>query len=183
MATKNTTVKSNVNLDEEARKPGKIKTGKLDFETNTVKFEDDNEDHEDMDEPSAVKDHKSSATVKPSKKQAAKDMKASLEKEDATIKGDILTIPLKPSQRPTPPAHLRITIEAPKDAKEIITVKDLVTEFDMDGKKIRRIIRNLNYKAPSTGDTGFGAKARYEWEPNSKILAKIKAALNEELEA
>ena len=161
--------------DEEFRKPGKLKKGKLN-ENGEVVFEDDNEEDEVTPDPEPVTSKKDKKADKSSKVTKVSDSKGSVEVSDDTIK-------LKPSQRPVPPAHERKTVELRKDYKGgIVTINNLIEEYGMDGKKIRRIIRALGYKAPSTGETGFGAKARYEFEEDSKILAKIRKALDEETE-
>src|SRR3990167_6139629 len=75
----------------------------------------------------------------------------------------------------TPTAPLKEKAKAPeatppkKNKKPVtITVKDLEDEFNLDGKKIRGIIRSLGFKAPATKTEGFGAKAKYEWASDSK---------------
>lgn len=164
--------------DEEFRKPGKLKKGKLAENGVDVIYEDDDEEEVTPDpEPvTSKKDKKADKAEKSGKVTKVSDSKGSVEVSDDTIK-------LKPSQRPVPPAHERKTVELRKDYKGgIVTINNLIEEYGMDGKKIRRIIRALGYKAPSTGETGFGAKARYEFEEDSKILAKIRKALDEETE-
>ena len=59
---------------------------------------------------------------------------------------------------------------------KMTTLKDLEKEFEIEGKIIRRKVRNLGYKASK----GKGSPHRYEWESNSLELKKIREALKEE---
>lgn len=67
---------------------------------------------------------------------------------------------------PAPFAHLTV-----------VTVKDLVAYYNVDGKKLRAIIRSLGYRAPATGLEGMAPQAKYEWAPDSPKLAKINDAI------
>lgn len=71
----------------------------------------------------------------------------------------------------------------PFAGQEEVTVKDLVAHFNLDGKKVRAIIRSQGYRAPATGLTGMAPQAKYAWTPDSPKLAKIMAAITEFLNA
>ena len=151
--------------DTEFRKPGKVRKGKINPETNEIEYEDEAEET-----PPAPK-----AADKPKKPKGDTEAKLEVNFDEGTVK-------LKPSQRPTPPASQRKVVEPPKDKNvEVVTINDLIERYGMDGKKIRRIVRNCGYKAPETHTQGFGAKARYEFDPNSKVYKDIISALDEEV--
>lgn len=198
-----------LNQGAEFRKPGKVRNGKMNFDTGEIEYDDekdedpvapsDEDDFEDdvtsSEDDDFEDDDEEPAPVKKGKKQLVEDAKKQLAKEKSgkkstkasdskgsvELEGD--TLKLRPSQRPVPPAALRKTVEVRKDYKgDLVTINDLIEEYGMDGKKIRRIVRALGYKAPSTQTQGFGAKARYEFEVDSPILKKIRAALAEEQE-
>lgn len=63
------------------------------------------------------------------------------------------------------------------DPNLVVTVKDLVNETGLDGKRIRGIIRSLGFRAPATGAEGMAPRFKYEWAADSKKLAKIREAL------
>lgn len=69
-------------------------------------------------------------------------------------------------------------------AAATVTVKDLEQEFGLPGKVIRQVIRTkVGLRAPAIEQEGFGPRAKYEWEEGSKELAKVRAALEEHLNA
>jgi len=69
-----------------------------------------------------------------------------------------------------------------KRAAAVVTVKDLEREFGIEGRKLRLILRRLGLKAPEIKQTGFGPRAKYEWDADSKDLAKLRKAIKEALE-
>jgi len=66
-----------------------------------------------------------------------------------------------------------------KAETKTITVKELAEEFGVEAKDVRAFIRSLGFKAPATNQEGFGPKAKYEWEEESKELEKIRKAWKE----
>lgn len=63
----------------------------------------------------------------------------------------------------------------------IITVKDLVGEFDLTPSVIRRTLRSAGLRAPQITDNGgkFGPRAKYEWQEGSEELRKVRKILAE----
>lgn len=192
---------------EAATKPGKLKKGRMvdgevvydedeedeedesddeededeedDTDDEDSEDEDDESDDEDDEDDEEEDDEEEEEEPAPKKKGKEKDKAAA----KSTKKDD--EAKLKPSQKPVLPAEKRKVSEE-KIAKntKVITVKDLEEEFGMDGKKIRRVIRALGWKAPEVkGDpSAFGAKKKYEWASTSPTLKAIRKALKEEQE-
>lgn len=67
---------------------------------------------------------------------------------------------------------------------KIITVKDLMEEFDLTPAVIRRTLRAAGLRAPQITDNGgkFGPRAKYEWEEGSEELGKVRKILAEYME-
>mgnify|MGYP001602089492 FL=1 len=61
-----------------------------------------------------------------------------------------------------------------EETKPMITVTNLASEFDMDPRTIRRLIRGLDFRAPRGEDTAN----RYNWDPQNSDLTKIRATLH-----
>ena len=61
-----------------------------------------------------------------------------------------------------------------EETKPQVTVTDLATEFDMDPRTVRRLIRAQDFRAPRGEDTAN----RYGWDPDAQDLTKIRAALH-----
>ena len=63
----------------------------------------------------------------------------------------------------------------------IITVKDLVEEFDLTPSVIRRTLRAAGLRAPQTPDNEgkFGPRAKYEWQEGSEELGEVRKILAE----
>ncbi len=64
-----------------------------------------------------------------------------------------------------------------------VTIKQLAEEFGVRPQKLRALIREAGFKAPATGIEGFGPKAKYEWDPGSEELAKVRKAIEAALKA
>ena len=64
-----------------------------------------------------------------------------------------------------------------------VTVNELATEYNIEAREIRVIIRSLGLKAPATETEGFGPRSKYEWAPNDPDLKKIATAIEEKIAA
>jgi len=71
-------------------------------------------------------------------------------------------------------------------AKKEITmvgIEDLATEYNLESKTIRIILRKGGFAAPKIADaTGFGPKTKYEWPSDSDELEKIDTLLTTYIE-
>lgn len=67
----------------------------------------------------------------------------------------------------------------------IVTVKDLAEEFDLDPGVIRRVLRSAGLKAPQipNNEGKFGPRAKYEWSEGSKELKQVRQILTEHVES
>lgn len=67
----------------------------------------------------------------------------------------------------------------------MVGVKDLCDEFSIEAKDLRTLLRKQGFKAPEIPrEKGqFGPKAKYEWAEGSADLKKIRAAIQEALDA
>ena len=179
-------------------KKGRLVDGEVVFEEEEEEDEDeDEEDESDEDEDEEETDEEESEDEddeeededeeeeEPAPKKKGKDVTKAKAKEPKGKKSKDDEPKLKPSQKPVLPAEKRkVAEEKITKSTKVVTVKDLEEEFGMDGKKIRRVIRAMGWKAPEVkGDpSAFGAKKKYEWASNSSTLKEIKKALKEEQE-
>lgn len=70
-------------------------------------------------------------------------------------------------------------------ASEMVTIKDLCAEYEIEAKDLRALLRANGFKAPEIArEPGvFGPKAKYEWAPGSADLKKIRALIESTVEA
>lgn len=66
---------------------------------------------------------------------------------------------------------------------EKITVADLSEQLGTDARTLRQFIRGLGLKAPEVKQEGFGPRAKYEWDADSKELKQILKAWDERQQA
>lgn len=63
-----------------------------------------------------------------------------------------------------------------------ITIQDLATEYGIEAKVIRALLRKNGFTAPAVeAQEGFGPKSKYEWDEDSADLDKIDEILNAHL--
>ena len=86
------------------------------------------------------------------------------------------------AKKNTTPVTVVTTPAYPFLTKDEVTVKDLVAHFNMDGKKLRALIRSQGFRAPATGLEGMAPQAKYTWSPDSKNLKKILSAIESFIE-
>jgi hypothetical protein len=67
------------------------------------------------------------------------------------------------------------TTETKKEAK-IVTIADLATKYNVEGREIRLLLRSNGMKAPAVEVPagGFGPRSKYQWEEGSKELAAVE---------
>lgn len=69
----------------------------------------------------------------------------------------------------------KATVEATNNGGKI-TVAALAQKFEVEARVLRQFIRAQGFKAPETKQEGFGPRAKYEWEADSKELKAIITA-------
>ena len=74
--------------------------------------------------------------------------------------------------------------KATKEVK-VVTVKDLVEEFELTPSVIRRVLRAAGLRAPQIPENEgkFGPRAKYEWQEGSEDLEKVRQILTEYVES
>lgn len=66
---------------------------------------------------------------------------------------------------------------AKKSKSDVVNIAQLAEEYGLRPQKLRALIREAGFKAPPTGEKGFGPKAKYEWAPDSPELKKVRKAI------
>ena len=73
-----------------------------------------------------------------------------------------------------------------KEVKEVkmITIRELVEEFNLPPLVVRRVLRTAGLRAPQIPDNEgkFGPRARYEWQEGSEELEQVRKILGEYVE-
>lgn len=67
------------------------------------------------------------------------------------------------------------TVEA-KNNGDKITVAQLAEQLEVEARVLRQFIRAQGFKAPEVKQEGFGPRAKYEWDADSKDLKAILKA-------
>lgn len=60
-----------------------------------------------------------------------------------------------------------------------VTVAVLAEQLEVDARVLRQFIRAQGFKAPEVKQEGFGPRAKYEWDADSKDLKQIVKAWEE----